>query len=216
MSAAARWDAFLAQLEQRAASVRAEAEAVGRAWTAPDTAPLSHQLMGVRSRLQDLETSIEATWHAKVDDVFAAEGASSEVRAQAFTKGRALGRALDNLREEMEIRIFAELARRQAVPALGAHALAQEAATAEWRAMRAAQHAVHDQRPPVAFALIKAWERAQIAYWRAYLPVRARYEPAIQAHNMPLEIGSRMEQWYVSTAEFEPAWVQAGRPREPL
>ena len=30
--------------------------------------------MGVKSRLQDLEQSIESTWHAKVDDVIRGRG----------------------------------------------------------------------------------------------------------------------------------------------
>ena len=217
MSAAQqRWSAFLAQIEQRHAQVRAESEQFGAAYTADDLAPLSHHLMGVKSRLQDLEQSIEATWHAKVDDVFAAEGASGETRAAAFMQGRTLGHRLDDEREESEIRIMAEQARRNHDPAVSAHVLAQEAATGEWRAMQAALRALNAYRPPAPLAAVKAYERAQIAYWRAYLTVRHRYEPAIQIHNLPFEIGSRMEQWYVSSAEFEPAWVQAGRPREPL
>ena len=225
MSAAQqRWSAFLAQVEQRHAQVRAESEQFGAAYTADDLAPLSHHLMGVKSRLQDLEQSIEATWHAKVDDVFAAEGASGETRSAAFMQGRTLGHQLDDEREESEIRILAEQARRrfvspqhaQTAAAIGAHVLAQEAATDEWRAMRAALRALNAYRPPAPLAAVKAYERAQIAYWRTYLTVRHRYEPAIQIHNLPFEIGSRMEQWYVSSAEFEPAWVEAGRPREPL
>jgi hypothetical protein len=217
MSAAQqRWSAFLAQIEQRHAQVRAESEQFGAAYTADDLAPLSHHLMGVKSRLQDLEQSIEATWHAKVDDVFAAEGASGDTRSTAFMQGRSLGHKLDDEREESEIRIMAEQARRRHDPAVSAHVLAQEAATGEWRAMRAALRALNAYRPPAPLAAVKAYELAQIAYWRAYLTVRHRYEPAIQIHNLPFEIGSRMEQWYVSSAEFEPAWVQAGRPREPL
>jgi hypothetical protein len=217
MSAAQqRWSAFLAQIEQRHAQVRAESEQFGAAYTADDLAPLSHHLMGVKSRLQDLEQSIEATWHAKVDDVFAAEGASGDVRSTAFMQGRNLGHKLDDEREESEIRIMAAQARRLNNAATSAHPIAQEAATGEWRAMNAALRALNAYRPPAPLAAVKAYERAQIAYWRAYLTVRHRYEPAIQIHNLPFEIGSRMEQWYVSSAEFEPAWVQAGRPREPL
>jgi hypothetical protein len=217
MSAAQqRWSAFLAQIEQRHAQVRAESEQFGAAYTADDLAPLSHHLMGVKSRLQDLEQSIEGTWHAKVDDVFAAEGASGDVRSAAFMQGRTLGHRLDDEREESEIRIMAAQARRLNNAAISAHPIAQEAATGEWRAMNAALRALNAYRPPAPLAAVKAYERAQIAYWRAYLTVRHRYEPAIQIHNLPFEIGSRMEQWYVSSAEFEPAWVQAGRPREPL
>ena len=54
MSALARWDAFLAQIESRAAGVRSEAEASARTFIANvagggDYQPLSHQLMAVRS-----------------------------------------------------------------------------------------------------------------------------------------------------------------------
>ena len=168
--------------------------------------------------MQDLEGNITSTWHAKVDDVFAAEGASPETRAAAYAKGEARKHALDDAREELEIHILAELARRRpdAAVALAPHVLAQEAATVEWRAMRAAERALHAIRPPRGLAPVKTWELAQIAYWRAYLTVRAGYEPAIQIHNLAMEIGARMEQWYVSTAEYEPAWVAAGRPRARL
>ena len=79
MSALARWDAFLGQIEARAAQVRTEAETSARAFIAEvahggDYAPLSHQLMAVRNRLLDLESNITDTWHAKVDAAIAAEG----------------------------------------------------------------------------------------------------------------------------------------------
>jgi len=224
MPAVERWDGFLAQIEQRAAQIRADAEASARAFIAEvarggDFAPLSHQLMAVRNRLQDLETNITDTWHAKVDDAFAAENLGPDVRAQAFAKGEALRHALDDHREELEPRIFAELARvRQAnghaesVAAIGAHAIAQEAAVGEWRAMRTAER-LHAIRPPRPLDVIKSYERTQIRYWRMYLDVRSRYEP-ILARDPALEIRSRMEQWYVSSAEFEEAWIKAGRPRE--
>jgi hypothetical protein len=220
MSALARWDAFLGQIEARAAQVRTEAETSARAFIAEvahggDYAPLSHQLMAVRNRLQDLETNITDTWHAKVDAAIAAEGLGEDTRWAAFGKGEALRHALDDLREELEPRIFAELARVRGAAAIGAHAIAQEAVVAEWRAMRAAERALHAIRPPRPLAPIKAYESAQIAYWRAYLAVRSRYEP-ILARDPALEVRSRMEQWYVSTAEYEPAWVQAGRPREAI
>jgi hypothetical protein len=221
-TAVERWDAFLAQIEGRARSVRTEAEGSARAFIAQvagggDYQPLSHQLMAVRSRLQELETMITDTWHAKVDDAIVAEGAD---RDAARAKGDALRYKLDDEREELEPRIFAELARQrhahgqtESVAAIAAHAVAQEAAVHEWRAMRAVERALHAIRPPVPLEPIKAYERAQITYWRAYLRVRSQFEP-ILARDPALEIRSRMEQWYVYTAEHEPAWVAAGRPRE--
>jgi hypothetical protein len=225
MSALARWDAFLAQIEGRAAQVRTEAEASARAFIANvagggDYQPLSHQLMAVRSRLQELETMIADTWHAKVDDAIMGEGLGVATRDAAFAKGEAVRHALDDLREELEPRIFAELTRQrferglgESVLAVGAHAVAQEAAVVPWRAMRAAERALHAVRPPRPLEVIKAYERAQIAYWRHYLAVRSNFEP-ILARDPALEIRSRMEQWYVSSAEYEEAWVAAGRPRE--
>jgi len=217
MGAVERWEAFLAQIAARAASVRAEAEASARAFDQLDTQPLSHALMAVRSRLQELETMITDTWHAKVDDAIVAEGADREA---ARAKGEALRYKLDDEREELEPRIFAEIARQryargqgESVAALAAHAVPQEAVVHEWRAMRAAERAMRAIRPPVPLAAIKAYERAQIAYWRAYLRVRSQFEP-ILARDPALEIRSRMEQWYVSSAEYEEAWVAAGRPRE--
>lgn len=219
MSAAAqRWAAFLGQIESRHAQVRNETEAAARSYDSADSTPLSHTLMGVKNRLQDLETNIESTWHAKVSDVFSEEGASEETCATEFMKGRNLSHRLGDERDEMEIRIMGDLARRRpdAAVALAPHVFAQEAATPEWRAMNWAQRGLNAYRPPAPLEAVKAYERAQIAYWRKYLTVRGQYEPAIQVHNLAFEIGSRMEQWYVSSAEFEPAWVQAGRPREPL
>ena len=99
--------------------------------------------------------------------------------------------------------------------AMGAHAVAQEAALPQWRAMRAAQHRHHDVRPPVPLAVIKDYERSQIAYWRAYLAARAQIEPEMGIDPQK-ELRARMEPYYTSHAEFEEEWVRAGRPREPL
>src|SRR5207249_4628347 len=90
MSALARWDAFLAQIEARHAEVRGEAEAAARAFIATaagDSGPLSDQLMAVRSRLQELETRIADTWHAKVDAAIGDEGHGIAARDAAFAKG---------------------------------------------------------------------------------------------------------------------------------
>jgi hypothetical protein len=67
----------------------------------------------------------------------------------------------------------------------------------------------------VPLAAIVADEQAQIAYWRAYLTVRSGFEPEL-GRDLGMEIRSRMEQWYVSHAEYEEEWVRAGRPRTPV
>src|SRR5205814_1590414 len=110
MSAVARWDAFLAQIANRHHVVIREAEGVAQAYIEDihaDVAPLSNALMAVRSRLQDLESKIVGTWHAKVDQVVVDEGGDRE---REFAKGIALQRALDDRREELEPRIFAAIA----------------------------------------------------------------------------------------------------------
>jgi hypothetical protein len=118
MSAIARWDAFLAQIEQRHRDVRAEAEGSARAFIASvaaggDVQSLSHQLMAINNRLQELETKIIDTWNEKVDDAITGEGHSTAERDRQRAKGQALKDALDDAREELEPRIFAELTRQR-------------------------------------------------------------------------------------------------------
>ena len=267
MSALARWDAFLAQIEERHKAVRVEAEGSARAFitqvaTDGDYLPLSHQMMAINNRLRELETKIIDTWHEKVDDAITGEGNSTAERDRQYAKGQALKDALDDAREELEPRIFAELARQRwtnaqaqhgpatctschkqfAAPpafrsyemqcptcgqrtlvepsellrsaaAIGTHAVAQEATNGEWRMMRVAERAMRGHRPPYPIESIKAFERAQIAYWFKYLGVRSQFEPEL-ARDPAMEVRSRMEQWYTMFAEHEQSWVAAGRPRE--
>lgn len=98
------------------------------------------------------------------------------------------------------------------VAAIGAHAIAQEAAHAEWLALRTAERALRFERSPHSLGVIVAIERAQITYWRAYLAVRSQLEPEL-ARDPAKEVRMRMEQWYTAFAEHERAWVDAGRPR---
>ena len=125
MGAIERWDGFLAQIAARHRAVQADAEASGRGFITSlaaggDPTPLSHHLMAVSNRLQELETMIESTWHAQVDDAIMADGNTVADRDREFDKGRALRRTLDDEREELEPRLFAELARQRF-----AHAVAQ-------------------------------------------------------------------------------------------
>jgi hypothetical protein len=266
MSAIARWDAFLGQIEERHKSVRAEAEGSARAFIAQvaaggDYMPLSHQWSAIQNRLQDLETKIIDTWHEKVDDAIMDEVNSTDERDRQRAKGEALKHALDDARCELEPHLFAELTRARwqhaqaqhrptacsscgaqlaapiafrhyempcacgartmiapselvsSVASIGTHSIAQEAANAEWRAMRYAERAMHAQRPPYSIESIKAYERAQIAYWFKYLSVRSQFEPEL-ARDPAMEVRSRMEQWYTMFADHDHTWVAAGRPRE--
>jgi hypothetical protein len=222
MSALARWDAFLAQIAGRHRDVIVEAEATTRAAIAAisgggDHLPISHQLSAIDARLRDLETKLVDTWHEKVEDAIFADGHGVDVRDAAWKKGDDLKHQLDEAREELPIRMLAELARSRAdlTAVVGAHPISQEAAFPEWRAMRAAERAMHAHRSPTPLHALKTYERAQIAYWRAYLHVRARYEP-ILARDPRMELQKRMEQWYVYSADNEREWVAAGRPREPI
>lgn len=96
--------------------------------------------------------------------------------------------------------------------ALGAHAVSQEAATAEWRAMRAAEREARAVRPPTPLALLQAIEATQLAYWRRYVATRAWFEPEL-GRDLEREVRARMEPWYLHHAEHEAAWRAAGRPR---
>lgn len=100
------------------------------------------------------------------------------------------------------------------VVAFGAHPLATEAAAHEWLRMREAERNLHAARSPTPLALLKAYERAQIAYWTKYISVKAMLVPELS--DVALEVRSRMDAWYRLSAEFEPSWVQAGRPRDAL
>ena len=267
MSALARWDAFLAQIEERHKAVRAVADGSARAFiqqiaAGGDSQPLSHQLMAIRNRLQELETKIIDTWHAQVEDAILGEGHGVPERDRQYARGAALKDALDDARDELEPRIFAELARQRfahaqaqhgastctscrsqfaappafrsyemqcpscgqrtlvepsellrSVSAVGTHAVAQEATTAEWRQMRYAERAMRAYRPPYPIESIKAFERAQIAYWFKYLSVRSQFEPEL-ARDPAMEVRDRMEQWYTMFANHEQSWVAAGNPRE--
>jgi hypothetical protein len=258
MSALARWDTFLAQIEGRHRDVRTEAfaaalHAVSQLAAGGDYLPLSHQLSAVDNRLQDLERKIIDTWHEKVDDAICAEAHGEEARTAAREKGIALQYALDDEREELTIRILADLARQRykiavaqhrappcgacgkpldapvsfralqlpcrcgaatvwqppelmvSVAGIGTHPMSQEAATKEWRAMRAAERALAAVRPSESgarpLALVKAVERAQIAYWRAYLKARAWFEPEL-ARDPEMEIRRRMKHFYDASPEL--------------
>lgn len=261
-AAAARWGAFLQQIEARHAAICAEAEEgtrAGLAATDYDFAPISHAWMAVIDRLKELERRIVDTWHAQVAAVFEQEGADAAAQAQALARGESLAFDLENRRECAEQRALAagarELHRRAAasqrehrcrqcgaplsVPvtsiavhvacqhcrtlcvfepgtlarsalASGAHAMASEAAEAEWLAMRRAERALRAARSPAPLALLKAYEEAQIRYWTRYFGAKAAYAPELR--DVPLEVRSRIEPWWAQ-AECEEEWRRAGSPR---
>ncbi|HVH47757.1 MAG TPA: hypothetical protein VM925_35720 [Labilithrix sp.] len=95
--------------------------------------------------------------------------------------------------------------------AFGSHALAWEAAQPEWLVMRQAERAMRDARSPAPLALLKSYERAQIAYWFKYIGTRSYLEPVLG--DVTHEVRSRMEFWY-RTMDSEEEWRRAGAPRE--
>lgn len=96
--------------------------------------------------------------------------------------------------------------------AIGTHPISQQAAHAEWLAMRAAERAMHRHRSPTPLHALQAYEAAQIAYWRKYVVARAYFEPEL-GRDPVMEVRKRMEQWYKFSAENEREWVAAGSPR---
>jgi hypothetical protein len=267
MGASDRWQAFLSQIEGRHRGVRDEAWSSAQAMiggiTDGDAAALSRAWSAAESRLQELEKMIIDTWHAKVDAAFAEENVDQQTRMDAYGRGDALKFTVENEREKLQQRIYAELARQlfaraladrrdkfcsacgaalalpvcfravevrcscgqtamfepggvmRAVEAVGTHALSQNEAWAEWLAMREADRRARQVRPPVPLQLLKAYERAQIAYWRRYFAARALMEPEV-ARDPASFVRSRMDPWYRYSAQHEEEWKRAGDPREKI
>jgi len=219
MSAAQRWDGFLAQIADRHGQVCAEAAAAA---IGADPQPIANAWMAQETRLKDLETKIIETWNEKVDAAFEAENTGPDARAAARRKGEDLKFSLENTREDTHHAIWVATAQRMQqagaahanVIAFGAHAFASQRARNAWLAMRNAERAMRDARSPTPLALLKQYERAQIAYWRSYVAARAELEPAMR--DVAHEVRSRMEGWYMYSAEGEVEWRNAGRPREPI
>jgi hypothetical protein len=113
-AAAARWSAFLQQIEGRHAAVCQEAIEGTRAALAAteyDFVPVSHAWMAVTDRLKELERRIIDTWHEKVEAVFEQEGVDQATLARERRRGEDLAFELENRREEAEMRSFAAGAR---------------------------------------------------------------------------------------------------------
>jgi hypothetical protein len=264
MAANERWTSFLRQIAQRHEEVSRDAgecATAALAQAAFDPTPIGTAWGAIDMRLKDLERKIDDTWSAQVERTFEADGHDRGVIHAAREEGLRLRHELEDRRESLHHRIFADIARRlyaravaertdrgcpkcgapldvpityralqvrcahcgalgtfepgtlmRSVVAWGAHALSSEAAHGEWLAMLAAERAIRAVRPPCSLALLKAYERAQIAYWKAYVSARSQLEPEMR--DVGLEVRSRMDAWYRYNAEHEPEWVRAGRPRE--
>ncbi|MBX3217472.1 MAG: hypothetical protein KF850_35905 [Labilithrix sp.] len=91
------------------------------------------------------------------------------------------------------------------------HPLSEEAAWPAWLAMRQAEKAWSAARPATVHHL-KAWERAQIEYWRAYLSARIRLLPDT-AHAFDADLRGKMRSFY-DQMDRVGVWINAGRPRD--
>jgi hypothetical protein len=91
-----------------------------------------------------------------------------------------------------------------------AHPLSEEASWDLWLAMRDAESRFHAQRDPV-LADFKAYEAAQIAYWRGYLEARAGILPHL-APALEADLRGKLQHWYVRV-QHDKAWADAGRPK---
>jgi hypothetical protein len=97
------------------------------------------------------------------------------------------------------------------VEAIGSHAIAWVASEAEWLAMLDTQDRVRAARSPCPLALLQAYEEAQIVYWRKYFHAKAQMIPEIAA-DVEANVRSRLQHWYMYSADHEQEWVRAGRP----
>ncbi len=153
----------------------------------------------------DLDAKIIDTWNEKVEATYEAEGLPHEV----WWADRAVG---DDL--AFELALERERTEHRLVPD-NPHARAGTAAQREWeemtRAYRAYRAYRRERERDLTLPTFLRYERAQIAYWRAYTTALSREDPAVR--DIAHEVRSRMEGFYERTAEFEEVWRNAGRPR---
>lgn len=90
------------------------------------------------------------------------------------------------------------------------HPLCEEAAWPQWLARHVANKAINDARDE-SLALLKAYEHAQIEYWRAYLSTQANLLPP-RAAAFDADLRGKMQYWYELVDRSGP-WIAGGRPR---
>lgn len=91
------------------------------------------------------------------------------------------------------------------------HPLCEEVAWPEWVAMRQAERTWRTTRGTT-IQILKAWERAQIHFWYAYLSARIRLMPET-APAFDADLRGRMRHFY-DQMDREAVWTRAGRPRD--
>lgn len=93
------------------------------------------------------------------------------------------------------------------------HPLCEEAAFEPWLAMHRAEKTWRRSRDPN-IDILKVWERAQIAFFRAYLRRRGELLPDTTSA-FDADLRGKLRPFY-EQMERESAWIRAGRPREAL
>src|ERR1700740_26130 len=118
MAAHERWAGFLRQIAQRheEGSRDAGEGAGGRAGF--DPTPIGTAWGAIDMRLADLERKIDDTWGAQVERTFEAEGYDRGAITAARDEGLRLRHELEDRRESLHHRIFADIARRMYARAL--------------------------------------------------------------------------------------------------
>jgi len=110
-----RWDAFLANIEERHAQLMAEALqgcAAVHQQAGLDPAPIANAWMAIEGRAKKLQMKIDDTFGDKVEDAMDDEDAPGHVVDRERAKGEALDRRMEVERERTRIQIHADAARR--------------------------------------------------------------------------------------------------------
>ncbi len=96
------------------------------------------------------------------------------------------------------------------IEAMGVHPLSEEAAWSEKLQLTAAERTLRRARPET-IEVLRNYERAQIAYWHAYLTFRARLLPEL-APAFDKDLRGKMAHWY-QNMEHNGVWAKAGKVR---
>lgn len=111
----ARWDGFLAKLQQRHADLMAEAVEgcqMLHLQANLDPSAMTNAWQAIEVRAKNLGSRIDDTWSDKVEEAFEDADASSAVEDRERAKGEALDDHLEVETQRTRVKIFADAARR--------------------------------------------------------------------------------------------------------
>jgi hypothetical protein len=103
-----RWDGFLAKLRERVDETLAQAEegcAMLLDVNGLDPQPMTVAWMAIENQLRELSAKVDETWEGKVGPAVGEDDAQKE-------KGESLQRSIEQKKEALEVRIFADAARK--------------------------------------------------------------------------------------------------------